>query len=181
MAKNSGSVSGGVIFAEPMPDTEEFLDPYRKQLVELDTNGCLPKLRKELQYKVYSIRGHKFGAHKSIALTTDEENFFTVELGFIAVDGKKYIYPVTNHFSDPAEHAMEYLGTIKAKGICLIAKAVAVMKNFGSYFMFCNNCQDYCNKYTAAIGLKGAQSLTDGDQVAAFAAAISVFLITLLR
>ena len=181
MEKNSGSVSGGVIFAAPMLDTEDYLNPYREQLVELHERGVLPNLHKELQYKVYSIRGHEFGAHKSIALTTNDENVFTVELGFIAVGGKKHIYPVTNYFSDPSAHAMEYLGTIKAKGICLIAKAVAVMKNFGSYFKFCNNCQDYCNKYTAAIGLKGAQSLTDGDQVAAFAAAISVFLITLLR
>lgn len=83
------------IFAEPMLDTDEYLKMYAQQLVELGKKGLLPKLDEERQYKVYSIKGSKFGAHKSIVLTTDDEHFLTVELGFIVVDGVKRIYPAT--------------------------------------------------------------------------------------
>ena len=77
---------------------------------------------------------------------------------------------------------MEYLGTINAKGEDLIAKAVAVMKRFGSYFKFCNNCQNFCNMYVEAIGKKG-KSLTDGDKVAiaAVLAGIIAFLFAMLK
>lgn len=171
------------VFAEPMLDTEDYLKEYLDELVELDKKGLLPKLDESLQYKVYSIRGTGCGAHKSIVLTADDEQFFTVELGFINVDGVKHIYPVTQHIPKSLKHKMEYLGTVKAKGQELIAKAVAVMKHFGSYFKFCNNCQDYCNKYAAAIGLAGSQSLTDSDKVAmtGLVAAILAFLIAMLR
>lgn len=62
---------------------------------------------------------------------------------------------------------MEYLGTIDAKaGQDLIGKAVAVMKHFGSYFKLCNNCQDFCNMYVEAFGLREGKRLTDGDKIA---------------
>ena len=169
--------------AEPMLDTDKYLKKYLKQLDELGKQGLLPKLDEELQYQVYSIKGSGFGAHKSIVLTTDDEHFLTVELGFTEVDGVKHIYPVTRHLPKSSKPKMEKLGTIVAKGEDLIVKAVAVMKHFGSYFKFGNNCQDYCNKYAAAIGLQGAQSLTDGDKVAltGLVGAILAFLVTVLR
>ncbi|XP_044173247.1 uncharacterized protein LOC114961047 [Acropora millepora] len=171
------------VFAEPILDTNEYLNKYVQQLVELDKKGLLPKLDKELQYKVYSIKGREFGAHKSIVLTTDDEHFVTVELGFKVIDGVKRIYPATRSLPKTLKPKMQYLGTITAKGNYLIAKAVAVMRHFGSYFKFCNNCQDYCNKYAAAIGLEGAQSMTDSDKVklTALVAAILVFLIAVMR
>ena len=171
------------VFAEPMLDTEEYLEEYREQLVDLDKKGLLPGLDVNLTYKVYSIRGSEFGAHKSIVLTTDDEHFVTVELGFIGVDGEKHIYPVTRSLDKSMRSKMEDLGAIKAKGEDLIVKAVAVMKYFGSYFKLCNNCQDYCNYYLKAIGLKKAQTLTDGDKakIAGIVAAIVAFLFAMLR
>lgn len=162
--KNS-RMSCSDIFAEPMLDTDEYLNKYLEQLVELDKEGLLPKLDEELQYQVYSIKASGFGAHKSIVLTTDDEHFLTVELGFMKVDGVKHIYPVTQHLPKSEKPKMEKLGTIVAKGEDLIGKAFAVMKLFGSYFKFGKNCQDFCNKYAAAIGLEGAQSLTDAEKV----------------
>lgn len=171
------------VFAEPMPDRDDYLREYLAELVRLEDEGLLPKLDENLQYKVYSIRETGCGAHKSIVLTADAEQFFTVELGFTKVDGVKYIRPVTRPLSKSLKHKMEYLGTIKAKGQYLLAKAVAVMKHFGSYFKFCNNCQDYCNKYVAAIGLERAQSLTDSDKakIAGIVSAILAFLAIMLR
>ena len=136
-----------------------------------------------MTYKVYSIRGSEFGSHKSIVLTPDDKNFLTVELGFIKVEGKKHIYPVTKQIPESSKTKLEYLGTIKAKGEDLLGKAVAVMKRFGSYFKFCNNCQDFCNMYLEAIGLKQAQSLTDGDKVATAGifAGIIAFSFAMLR
>ena len=178
-------MSSSEIFAEPMLDTKDYLQEYKKQLIELDNKGLLPQLNLKLGYKVYSIRGSGFGAHKSIVLTTDNEHFVTVELGFIKVNGKKHIYPVTRSIDKSAKDKMEYLGEIEATGQELIGKAVAVMKRFGSYFKLCNNCQDYCNKYTEAIGLprKQAQTLTDGDKVAlaGLVAAIVAFLFAVMR
>ena len=127
------------VFAEPMLDTEEYLEEYREQLVDLDKKGLLPRLDVNLTYKVYSIRGSEFGAHESIVLTTDDEHFVTVELGFLEVDGKKHIYPVTRSLSKSMKSKMEYLGTIKTTGEELIGEAVVVMKQFGRYFKFCNN------------------------------------------
>ena len=171
------------IFAEPMLDTEEYLQEYIEQLIDLDKKGLLPRLDATLTYKVYTIRGSDFGAHKSIVLTTNDEHFITVELGFIEVDGKKHIYPVTRQLGASDKSKMEYLGAIKAKGEDLIGKAVAVMKQFGSYFKFCKNCQDFCNMYAEAIGLKNAQTLTDHDKVAitGILAAIVAFLFARLR
>lgn len=171
------------VFAEPMLDSDEYLEEYKEQLTELDKKGLLPKLDATLTYKVYSIRGSQFGAHKSIVLTTDDKHFITVELGFHKVDGKKHIYPVTRQLDSSNKSKMEYLGTINAKGEDLIAKAVAVMKRFGSYFKFCNNCQNFCNMYVEAIGLKAGKSLTDGDKaaIAALLAGIIAFLFAMLK
>ena len=152
------------VFAEPMLDTKEYLEKYKKQLIELDKKGLLPKLDSKLKYKVYSLCESGCGAHKSIVLTTDDEHFVSVELGFITVDGKKHIRPVTREIKKSLKAKMELLGEIEATGQELIGKAVTVMKQFGSYFKFCKNCQDFCNMYTKAIGLKGAQKLTDGDK-----------------
>ena len=156
------------VFAEPMLDSDSYLQRYKNQLIELDKKGLLPKLDATLTYKVYSIRGSEFGAHKSIVVTADDEHFFTVELGFIKVNGKKHIYQVTRQLHPSNKPKLEYLGTVKAKRQDLIAKAVAVMKQFGNYFKFCKNCQDFCNKYVEAIGLKEAKSLTDGDKAESF-------------
>ena len=70
------------IFAEPMLDTEQYLEEYKQQLIELDKRNLLPDLNMELKYKVYSIQGSGFGAHKSIVLTTNDEQFVTVEAWF---------------------------------------------------------------------------------------------------
>lgn len=83
------------VFAEPMPDTEQYLEKYKQQLIKLNRENLLPDLNMKLKYKVYSIQGSDFGAHKSIVLTTNEEQFFSVELGFTKVEGVKHIYPVT--------------------------------------------------------------------------------------
>ena len=155
-----------------------------KQLTELDKKGLLPDLDATLNYKVYSIRGSQFGAHKSIVLTTDDEHFITVELGFHEVHGTKHIYPVTRPLDSSDKSKMTNLGSIEAKGGDLIAKAVAVMKHFGSYFKLCNNCQDFCNMYLEAIGLEKAKSLTDSDKVAIGAmlgVGVIVFLVFALK
>lgn len=54
------------VFAEPMLDTEQYLEKYKQQLIELGKQNLLPNLNKKLKYKVYSIQGGNFGAHKSI-------------------------------------------------------------------------------------------------------------------
>ena len=165
LSEKNSRMSGSDLFAEPMLDTDEYFNKYLEQLDELGKNGLLPKLDEELQYQVYSIKGSGFGAHKSIVLTTDDEHFLTVELGFMEVDGVKHIYPVTQHLPKSSKPKMEELGTIFAKFEDLILTAVAVMEHFGGYFKFCKNCQDYCNYYVEAIGLEGARSLTDADKV----------------
>ena len=175
-------MSSSEIFAEPMLDTEDYLQEYKEQLIELHNKGLLPQLDRKQEYRVYSIRGSEFGAHKSIVLTTDDEHFFTVELGFTKVNGKNHIYPVTRSIDKSEKAKMEYLGKIPNATVKdLIGKAVAVMKEFGSYFKLCNNCQNYCNMYMEAIGLKQAQTLTDGDKLAGIAAAIVAFLFALMR
>ena len=171
------------VFAEPMLDADEYLEEYKQQLIELDEQGLLPNLNTKLKYKVYSIQGSSFGAHKSIVLTTNDEQFVSVELGFIVIDGRKHIYPVTKKIDKALKPKMEYLGVIEATGEDLIGKAVAVMKHFGNYFKFCNNCQNFCNMYTEAIGLKQAQTLTDGDKavIIALIGGIIAFLFAFMR
>ena len=157
--------SGHDIFAEPMLDTEEYLEEYMQQLIELDEQGLLPDLTETLRYKVYSIQGSGITAHKSIVLSTNDEQFVSVELGITTINGRRHIYPVTRKIDKDFKPEMEYLGVIEATGEDLIAKAIAVMKHFGTYFMFGNNCQNFCNRYLEAIGLKEAQTVTDADKV----------------
>ena len=88
-------MSSSEISAEPMLDTDDYLHENQDQLTELDGKGLLPPLDLTQEYKVYTVGGNKSGAHKSIVLTTDDEHFVTVKLGFIEVGGKLQIYPVT--------------------------------------------------------------------------------------
>ena len=155
--------SGGEIFAEPMLDTEEYLQEYMQQLTKLDKKNLLPDLTLKLPYKVYSIQESGIGGHKSIVLTTNDKQFVSVELGIKEYEGRNHIYPVTREIKRNLKPDMEYLGEIEATGEDLIAKAIAVMKHFGEYFKFGNNCHDFCNRYIEAIGLKEAQTLTKND------------------
>ena len=157
--------SGDDIFAEPMLDTDEYLEKYMQQLIKLDKQGLLPDLTETLRYKVYSIQGSGISAHKSIVLSTNDEQFVSVELGIDTIKGRRHIYPVTRKIDKDLKPEMEYLGVIEATGEDLIAKAIAVMKHFGRYFMFGNNCHDFCDRYLEAIGLKEAQTVTDADKV----------------
>ena len=171
------------VFAEPMLDADEYLKEYKQQLIELDKQNLLPNLNTKMKYKVYSIQGGNFGAHKSIVLTTNDEQFVSVELGFIEIDGLNHIYPVTEKIDKALKPKMKYLGVIEATGEDLIGKAVAVMKHFGSYFKYRNNCQNFCNMYIEAIGLKQAQTLTDADKAAIIAiiGGIIAFLFAFMR
>ena len=171
------------VFAEPMLDTEQYLEKYKQQLIELDKQNLLPNLNTKMKYKVYSIQGSRFGSHKSIVLTTNDEQYVSVELGFIKIDGKKHIYPATEKIDKALKPKMKYLGVIEATGEDLIGKAVAVMKHFGSYFKYRNNCQNFCNMYIEAIGLKQAQTLTDADKAAIIAiiGGIIAFLFAFMR
>ena len=171
------------VFAKPMLDTEQYLEKYKQQLIELGKQNLLPNLNTKMKYKVYSIQGSRFGSHKSIVLTTNDEQFVSVELGFTKINGKKHIYPATRKIDKDLKPKMEYLGEIEDTGEDLIGKAVAVMKHFGSYFKYCNNCQDFCNMYMEAIGLKQAQTLTDVDKAAIIAiiGGITAFLFAFMR
>lgn len=157
--------SGDDIFAEPMIVTEGYLEKYREQLTELKKQDLLPVMNQKLKYKVYSIQSRGFGSHKSIVLTTTDQHFVSVELGFQTINGKKHIYPVTRKIDEALKPKMTYLGVIETTGEDLVAKAVAVMRHFGKYFKLVNNCQNFCNMYIEAIGLKKAKSLTDADKV----------------
>ena len=181
-----GSIMSGIShekFAEPMLEGEEFLQEYIDQLKPLLKDGTIPNLGEKKEFQVYSIKGSGFGSHKSIVLSADGQRFFSVELGFITVDGEKRIYPVTRKIPSSIKDKLTSLGKIEATSGDLISKAIALMKKFGSYFKWCNNCQDYCNYYLEEIGLSKAQTLTDGDKgiILGFAAAILVILYKLLR
>ena len=104
-------MSSSDMFAAPMLDTDDYLQRYKEQLIELGKKGLLPQLDLKQGYKVYSIRGSEFGAHKSIVLTTDDEHFVTVELGFIKVKVK-----LTRAMNKSAKAMMEYLGKIEITG-----------------------------------------------------------------
>ena len=151
-------------YVEPMLVDDKHLEEYFTQITGLGEKGLLPDLDEPLTYKVYSISGSHFGTHKSIVLTTNDKHFITVELDFKTFDDKKHIYPRTRELPSSIKPHLKEIGEIKAKGLDLIVKAVAVMKRFGSYNKLSNNCQDFCNKYLEAIGLKG--SLTDVDKLA---------------
>lgn len=162
-------------FVAPMLDDDEHLEEYFTQITELGKNGLLPNLDETLTYKVYSISGSHFGAHKSIVLTTNDKHFITVELNFKIFAGKKHIYPRTRELPSSIKPHLTEIGEIKAKGLDLIVKAVAVMKRFGTYSKLSNNCQDFCNRYLEAIGLKG--SLTDVHKAAIGAIVAGIMLL----
>ena len=84
------------IFADPMLDSDEYLAEYCNQLKKLQEQGLFPDLEKNMEYKVYSIRGSSFGFHKSIVLTSNNKHFVTVELGLMGMpDERNHIYLVT--------------------------------------------------------------------------------------
>lgn len=168
-------MSTSEIFAQPMIDTKEYMKECVKQLVELHNQGVLPDLNAKLKYSVYSIRESRFGGHKSIVLTTNDNHFVSVELGFIEIDGTRRIFPVTRNIDQNMRSKMEFHGYVTTTGITLIAKALAVMKHFGNYFKLWKNCQNFCNMYLEAIGLQLAQTLTDADKVG-IAALIASFI-----
>ena len=164
-------------FAEPMLEGDDYLKSYIEELKPLLKDGTIPDLKKEESFEVCSIKGSDFGSHKSIVLSADGQRFFSIELGFITVDGEKRIYPVTRKISSNLKGKLVYHGKIKATSGDLISKAIAMMKNFGTYFKWCNNCQDYCNYYLDEIGLSDAKSLTDGDKVTIVGIAVLILAI----
>lgn len=153
------------LFAEAMLDQDEHLERYKKDLTDLREQGLLPNMSARLQYKVYSIKSSGFCAHKSIVLTTDDQHFVSVELGFIPIDGVKHTRPVARKVDKANKSKMKFLGRVVTTGDELIVKAIKAMKRFGSYFKLYNNCQDYCNIYAEEIGLKQAKTSTDRDKV----------------
>ena len=160
------SATSGV-FAYPMVDDPDFLYPYNIRLEELQKEGELPDLQKEMNYNVYSIQRSQFGAHKSIVLSSNGKKYFTVELGFMtAYDQKERICPVTNVLPEKNVKRLKYHGTLQASGADLIAKAIAAMKEFGRYFMFTNNCQNYCNTVLKKYGLDEAVTWPDQNKAA---------------
>lgn len=165
-----------------MPDNDDhFLSNYAEKLKNLQKEGQLPSdLKKELPYKVYSIEGSGCGSHRSIVLSSDDKRFFSVELGFITVDGKKRIYPVTRKIDPSLKSKLSYHGQVKMSTGTLLARAVATLKKFGSYFKFCNNCQDFCNYYLDSIGLGDTKKLTDGDKVLLASLAVGFLAVLLM-
>ena len=111
-----------------------------------------------MPFKVHSIQGSGCGPHRSVVLSVDDETFFTVELGFVTVDGKKRIYPVTRKIDARSKHKLSYHGEVTMSVGTLISTAVATLKKFGSYFKFCNKCQHFCNSYLESIGLGETKS-----------------------
>lgn len=155
-------------------------DDFWNKLVDLKQQGYLPDLGMKVKYKFYSLSGSKCFAHKSIALTADGKNFVTVELTVkIGVDGKKRTFPETRPVAESKKDKMTYLGEVEGSAFNLIyTKALEVMEKFGNYCKPCNNCQDFCNFYTKAVGLK-AQEFTDRDKVSAGAGLFGVVLMGL--
>ena len=169
------------VFAEPMLDNDDFLSEYVKQLRSLQDQNVLPRdLKKEMPFKVYSIEGSGCGPHRSVVLSADDKTFFTVELGFVTVDGKKRIYPVTRKIDASLEPKLSYHGQVKMSAGTLISTAVATLKKFGSYFKFCNNCQHFCNYYLESIGLGETKKLTDSDKTTLATIAVGVLAILLM-
>ena len=169
------------VFAEPMlEDDKTFLEKYVKELKELQNQGVLPSdLEEEKPYKVYSVEGSSCGAHRSIVLSSDDKRFFTIELGFIKVDGIKRIYPVTKEIPATLKPKFTSHGTVTMSTINLLGRGVTVLKKFGSYFKFCNNCQDYCNYYLESIGLGKTKKMTDVEKTSLIAVAVGLCAIVL--
>ena len=171
------------VFAEPMLDDEQFLEKYSKKLRALQKEGHLPlDFNKEVPYKVYSFEGSGYGSHRSIVLSTDDERFFSIELGFIKVNGIKRIYPVTRKIDASFKPKFTFHGTVNMSTATLLSRGIATMKNFGSYFKFCNNCQNFCNYYLEAIELGKTKKMTDGEKagIIAIASGIIALLFTLM-
>ncbi|CAB4003004.1 Hypothetical predicted protein [Paramuricea clavata] len=165
--------SGNDVFAEPMPEPmpETFLENYFDDLRELKAAGHLPSNFEEvMSYSVYSLRGSTIGAHKSIVLSPDDQHFFSIELGFTETveDGviKKRIYPATKKIDAKYKKNLVKHGNLKASTATLLAKGVATMRKFGTYFKYCNNCQNYCNYYLEVIGLGKTSHITDAQKIA---------------
>ncbi len=171
------------VFAEPMLDDDEnFLEDYCNDLTKLQEEGILPTdLKKEMTYNVYSLEGSGCGAHRSIVLSSDDKRFFSIELGFIDTkDGKRRIYPVTEKIDARLKKKFESHGKVSMSTATLLSQGVAVMKKFGNYFKFCNNCQDYCNYYLEAIGLGDKKKMTDVEKTALFSIAAALLAILLM-
>ena len=170
------------VFAEPMlEDDKTFLQEYTKKLKELQNKGVLPSdLKKEIPYKVYSVEGSSCGAHRSIVLSSDDKRFFTIELGFIKVDGINRIYPVTREIDATHKPKFTSHGTVTMSTGKLLGHGVAVLKKFGSYFKFCNNCQDYCNHYLESIGLGKTKKMTDAQKTSLITLAAGLCAILLM-
>lgn len=172
------------VFAEPMPDDDEnFLQKYAEKLGKLQKEGHLPAdLKKEMAYKVYSIEGSSCGAHRSIVLSSDDQRFFSMELGFIVVDGIKRVYPVTQKIDSSYKSKLTYHGTVMLSTDTLLARGVATLKKFGGYFKFCNNCQNFCNYYLDSIGLAHTKKMTDNEKASVIAIAVGIcaLLLTLI-
>lgn len=171
------------VFAEPMLENDEtFLEDYSDDLRALQEAGDLPSdLKKKMTYKVYSLEGSGCGSHRSIVLSTDDQRFFSIELGFIyTVDGVKRIYPVTRKIDARLKDKFEYHGTVTMSTGTLLARGVATLKKFGNYFKFCNNCQSYCNYYLEAIGLGHTKKFTDGEKASLISIAAGLFAMLLM-
>ena len=173
------------VFAEPMlEDDKTFLEKYVKKLKKLQNQGVLPSdLEEEKPYKVYSVEGSSCGAHRSIVLSSDDKRFFTIELGFTEdADGIHRIYPVTKEIDAILKPNFTSHGTVTMSTATLLGHGVAVMKKFGSYFKFCNNCQDYCNHYLESIGLGETKKMTDAQKLSliTLAAGLCVILLRLI-
>ena len=171
------------VFAEPMLENDEtFLEEYVEKLKELQNQGVLPTdLEEEIRYEVYSVEGRGCGAHRSIVLSSDDERFFTIELGFTEdADGIKRIYPVTDEINATLKPKFTSHGTVTMSTGTLLGHGVAVMKKFGSYFKFCNNCQDYCNYYLESIGLGKTKKMTDAEKTSLIGLAVGLCVILLM-
>ena len=164
------------VFAEPMLENDEtFLEEYVEKLKELQNQGVLPSdLEKEIPYKVYSVEGSSCGPHRSIVISSDDKRFFTIELGFTEVDGVRRIYPVTREIDPSLKPKFTSHGTVTMSTSNLLGCGVAVLKKFGSYFKFCNNCQDYCNHYLESIGLGKTKKMTDVERTSLIAVAVGL-------
>ena len=170
------------VFAEPMLENDEtFLEDYSDDLRALQEAGDLPSdLKKEMTYKVYSLEGSGCGSHRSIVLSTDDQRFFSIELGFITVDGVKRIYPATRKIDARHKHKFKYHGEVTMSTGTLLARGVATLKKFGNYFKFSNNCQSYCNYYLEAIGLGHTREITDDQKASLIIIATGLCAILLM-
>ncbi len=137
---------------------------------------------------IYSLRQKLKGAHKSIALTPNNERFLTVDLTIAEFEGYKRTFPFMRPIPKSWKSKMTYLGEVEATGRELIRKAIKAMENFGFYCKPVHNCQDYCNRYVKEIGASWwcGYEITDGDRatiagVPAVLGAIVVALISFFR